>query len=370
MSAMSTPWDGHPAAIAGRLVAMRFALEAQRLDALLVTDLTNIRYLTGFTGTAGCLIVARDGATLFVDGRYSEQAEQQFTRGAVQITPRDILGGALAALQNTPSIRRLGFEPARLTYDQWARLTRRLERIEAVPSIDVVERLRGRKDAAEIAAIRRAIEITDLAYEDALTWITPGLLEAEVAARIEYFQRARGAERKESLTAVGSGPRSAQPHCIATGRRIGADEAVMLDIGCTVDGYNSDLTRTVFLGDPPEEFRTIYRIVGEAQTAAIEAIKPGRAGKEIHTAAHDYITRHGYGQWFPHGLGHSLGLNIHEGPRFSAGETATIEPGNVITVEPGIYLPGRFGVRTEDVILVTKDGCEVLSRADKTLTAL
>lgn len=144
----------------------------------------------------------------------------------------------------------------------------------------------------------------------------------------------------------------------------------MLDIGCSVDGYNSDLTRTLFLGSPPDEFRTIYRIVGEAQDAAVDAIKPGRTGGEIHAVAHDYISRHGFGQWFPHGLGHSLGLNIHEGPRFSATEAAPIEAGNVITVEPGVYLPGRYGVRTEDVIVVTQGGCDVLSRAGRTLTIL
>lgn len=355
--------------IAGRLVGVRFGLDAQRLDALLVTNRLNIRYLTGFTGTAGCLVVAPDRATLFVDGRYSEQAAQQFAEGAVQVTPRDILGGVLRTLRESP-IRRLGFEPAHLPYAQWMRVTRQLEGLEVVPSIEIVERLRSRKDDLEIAAIRRAVELTDRAYEDALTWIQPGTVETEVAARIEYFQVMRGAERKESLTAVGSGPRSAQPHCVAGARRLARDDAVMLDIGCTVDGYNSDLTRTLFLGSPPDEFRAIYRIVGEAQAAAIEAIKPGRTGKEIHAVALNYISRHGFGQWFPHGLGHSLGLNIHEGPRFSATEEAPIEAGNVITVEPGIYLPARYGVRTEDVILVTQRGCEVLSRAGRTLTTL
>lgn len=353
--------------IAGRHAAVRFALAAQRLDALLVTNLVNIRYLTGFTGSAGCLVVGQDSTTLFVDGRYSEQAEQQFTEGAVTTTPRDILAGVLDAFRDSLSVRRLGFEPQHLPHDQWTRVS---ARIDAVPSIDVVERLRGRKDAEEIAAIRQAVEITDLAYADALTWLKPGLLEAEVAGRIEFFQRAKGAERKESLTAVGSGPRSAQPHCIAGGRRIGQDEAVVLDIGCTVDGYHSDLTRTVSLGEPPEEFQTIHRIVGEAQAAAIEAIKPGRTGREIHAVAESHIERSGYGEWFPHGLGHSLGLNIHEGPRFSVSEAAPIETGNVITVEPGIYLAHRYGVRTEDVILVTTGGCEVLSRADRTLAVL
>ncbi len=353
-----------------RCETLRDRLAEQRFDALLVGNPVNIQYLSGFTGSAGYLVVKQDSAMLFVDGRYSEQAEQQFTGGRVTTTPRDILGGVLGTLRGDGAVARLAFEARHLPYDQWARVAKDLDRVEVTPSMDLVERLRGRKDVAEIAAIREAVTITDHAYEDLLQWLEPGLIESEVAARVEYFQRKQGAERKESLTAVGSGPRSSQPHCIAGTRRLGAGEAVMLDLGCVWNGYTSDLTRTFFLGTPPEEFRTIYRIVGEAQAAAIDAIRPGRPGREIHAVAHDYIARHGFGQWFPHGLGHSVGLNIHEGPRFSATETALIEPGNVITVEPGIYLSGRFGVRTEDVILVTEDGCEVLSHADRTLMTL
>lgn len=350
---------------AARISALRRILTDRRLDGIVINNLMNIRYLTGFTGSAGYLAVGLGDVTLYVDGRYTEQAEQQFQSGRVQTTPRDILGGVISSMGSGRG--RLGFESRHLPHDQWQRITQMLNGVEWTPTLDTVEGLRSRKDAEEVAALRRAIEITDRAYEDFLTWVRPGMSEFEVAARCEYFQRSQGADRKETRTAVGSGPRSSLPHCIAANRVLGSNEPVMLDIGCVVDGYTSDLTRTIFLGQPTEEFRTIYRIVGEAQALAIETIRPGQLGREVHAVAHEYLARHGYGDAFPHALGHSLGLNIHERPSFAQWETMTIEPGNVITVEPGIYLPGRFGVRTEDLILVTETGCEVLNRTDHAL---
>jgi Xaa-Pro aminopeptidase len=265
---------------------------------------------------------------------------------------------------------RLGFESRVLPHEQWRRLADTLSGgAELVGTLDVVERLRGRKDAQEVEAIRRAIAITDHAYQDFLTWVKPGLIESEVAARCEYFQRGQGAERKESRTAVGSGPRSSMPHCIAADRTLRANEPVMLDIGCTVDGYTSDLTRTVFLGSPPKEFETMYAAVGEAQRLAIAAIKPGVAARAVHEIARNHLIERGFPE-MPHSLGHSLGLNIHERPSFSAVETAKIEVGNVVTVEPGIYLTGKYGLRTEDVIVVTQNGCEVLSKQESALQVL
>jgi Xaa-Pro aminopeptidase len=353
-----------------RLGRMRQELAAAKLDAFITGTIMNMRYLTGFTGSAGYLVVAQDGATLFVDGRYTEQAESQFTAGQVRTTERDILAGAMRALTSGQAPARLGFESRVLPHEQWRRLADTLgSATELVPTQDVVERLRGRKDAQEVDAIRRAIAITDRAYQDFLTWVKPGMIESEVAARCEYFQRGQGAERKETRTAVGSGPRSSMPHCIAADRTLRANEPVMLDIGCTVDGYTSDLTRTVFLGTPPKEFEAMYAAVGEAQRLAIAAIKPGIAGRAVHEIARNHLIERGFPE-LPHSLGHSLGLNIHERPSFSAVETAAIEVGNVITVEPGIYLTGRYGLRTEDVIVVTQNGCEVLSKQESALQVL
>ena len=351
----------------GRLAMLRGALTAQRLDAALIGTLTNIRYLAGFTGSAGYLIVGHQDATLYVDGRYTEQATEQFTGGRAITTVRDILGGVLDSLKSTVRAgARLGFEAAALPYDQWQRAADGLSGVDLVPTARLVETLRARKDAAEVDAIRRAVAITDRAYEDLLTWIKPGMKESEVAARCEYFQRMHGGDRKETRTSVGSGPRSAMPHCIATDRVIGPNEPVMLDLGCLVDGYTSDLTRTVWLGKPPADFEAMYRAVGEAQQLAIDAVKPGVAGRGIDEIARNHLVRGGFPD-LPHSLGHSLGLNIHERPSFSAVETAAIEVGNVITVEPGIYLTGRYGVRTEDIIVVTPDGCEVLSAQEHVL---
>jgi Xaa-Pro aminopeptidase len=353
-----------------RLGRLRQTLAASRLDAFITGNMMNMRYLTGFTGSAGYFVLTDDAATLYVDGRYTEQAESQFPAGAVRTTERDILAGAMRALTAGSPPARLGFESRTLPHEQWRRLADTVGgATELVPTLDVVEGLRGRKDSQEVEAIRRAIEITDRAYEDFLTWVKPGMVESEVAARCEYFQRSQGADRKETRTAVGSGPRSAMPHCIAADRTLQKGEPVMLDIGCTVDGYTSDLTRTVFLGAPPKEFEAMYAAVGEAQRLAIAAIRPGIAGREIHEIARRHLIERGFPE-MPHSLGHSLGLNIHERPSFSSTEAAQIEVGNVITVEPGIYLSGRYGLRTEDVIVVTPTGCEVLSHQERALQVL
>jgi Xaa-Pro aminopeptidase len=355
------------AAPTARLTSIRQALASQRLDAALIGAMTNIRYLTGFTGSTGYLVVNHHDATLYVDGRYTEQASEQFAGGSVKTTLRDILAGVLEALKGAlRSGMRLGFEASALPYDQWRRISDGLTGIDLVATARLVEALRARKDAAEVAAIRQAVNITDRSYEDLLTWIKPGMKESEVAARNEYFQRMHGGDRKETKTAVGSGPRSAMPHCIATDRVIGPNEPVMLDLGCLVDGYTSDLTRTVWLGKPPAEFEAMYQAVGEAQRKAIDAIRPGVTGSVIHEIARQHLLKAGFPD-LPHSLGHSLGLNIHERPSFSAVETAAIEAGNVITVEPGIYLGGRYGVRTEDIIVVTATGCEVLSKQERAL---
>jgi Xaa-Pro aminopeptidase len=230
--------------------------------------------------------------------------------------------------------------------------------------------LRYVKDEAEVAAIRRAIEIADAAYSDFTQWVKPGMLEREVAARLEFFQRNMGGARKESETIVASGPRTAMPHGVATEREILANEPVMIDIGIVVDGYTSDLTRTIHLGSPPAEFEKIYQIVLDAQTKAEEGIRLGMTGREVDAIARQHITDKGYGEYFGHMLGHSVGLQIHERPNFSPAEDVKIEPGMVVTVEPGIYLPGKFGVRIEDIVLITDDGCEVLTRSPHELKVI
>jgi Xaa-Pro aminopeptidase len=339
---------------------------AARVDGLLIGQMVNVRYLTGFTGSAGVLVVTGADATLYVDGRYAEQAQHQSQGATAQTTTRDILGGVLRIVKG--KFRRLGFEGHALPYEAWKRISDAVAGTEVTPTSNLVEGLRAKKDAEEVAAIGRAARISDDVYADCLEWIRPGMREREVAGRIEHEHRRRGADRKDTQTAVGSGPRSAMPHCIASDRIIETNEPVMLDIGGLIDGYTSDLTRTIFLGTAvPEEFRRIHDAVDGALRLVIERARPGMTGRQVHEIAHAHLRTAGYGDYFPHALGHSLGLAIHERPQFSAFEDAVIEPGNVITVEPGVYLPGKFGVRTEDLVLVTDQGCELLNGAERAL---
>lgn len=352
-----------------RLSRLQEKLIKEGVEAFLVNNLKNIRYLVDFTGTTGYLVVKPEGAILFVDPRYAEQARKQATAATTQVTVRDVLKDVLKYLRETRP-ESCAFESTRLTQAEFARIESALPEVNLVSSSSWVENMRAVKDAGEMKALWRALEIADAAYKDFLQWIGPGMSEREVAGRLEYFQRLQGADRKPSETVVASGPRTALPHGIATNREIQQGEPVMIDIGIVVDGYTSDLTRTVYLGQPPAEFEKIYRIVLDAQARAIKGIKPGKTGRQIDAIAREYIVSQGFGDYFCHALGHSLGLEIHERPQFSMAEESSIDPGMVITVEPGIYLPDRFGVRTEDTIVVTEDGAEVMTRSPLDLQVL
>lgn len=349
-----------------RVSRLQDQLNANQLDAILIGNLKNIQYLTGFRGTTGYLLISADSVTLYVDGRYTLQAGQQAQGATIHETIRDVLAGVLEHIGQL-SLGRCGFEAGRLIYADYDRLRTTLPAVTWVPTLDMVEQLRARKDAAEIDAIRRAMLIADAAFHDFTQWIEPGMIERDVAARLEQFQRIQGGDRKPSETVVASGTRTSFAHGLASDRTIGTNEPVMIDIGIVIDGYTSDLTRTVFLGKPPDEFKKIYQIVLDAQARAIEGLRPGMLGREIDALARQYIDEQGYGAYFGHGLGHSLGLEIHEKPVLSTLGAVPIEPGMVVTVEPGIYLPGRYGVRTEDVVVVTDTGCEVLTTSEHEL---
>lgn len=350
-----------------RLIGLQASLEKEDLEAFLVTHLKNIHYLIGFSGTAGAMVVTPEEATLYVDPRYTTQASQESIGAAVEETARDVFGDVLTSLGQRLH-RRLGFESARLSHADYTRLEAALGADALVPSNDLVERLRSVKDSLEIGAIRRAVEIADAAFDDFCSWISPGMSEIEVAARLEFFQRNQGGDRKPSETVVASGPRTGLIHGKASHRQINAGEAVMIDIGIVVDGYTSDLTRTVHLGSPPARFEEIYQLVYEAQARAEAELRPGMSGKAIDALAREMIEAQGLGQNFGHALGHSLGLEIHERPHFSITDETIIEPGMVLTVEPGVYMPSQFGVRIEDVVLVTKEGCEILTQCSRDLT--
>ena len=359
---------------AGRLSRVRSALGENDLDSLLVTHLPNIHYLCGFTGSAAALLVANRGAVLFTDGRYSAQAKEEVTGARIVIASKSPLvtaAGWLATNKERRSSTLVGIEPDSITAGMRDRLAGMLKgkaRLRSAPPL--VERARMVKDAAEILRIRRAVELGAGLFRIACKKIRPGVTEIEVAAAMEYEARRAGAESMSFPTILASGARSAIVHGRASGARIPRRGFVVCDFGVILAGYCSDRTRTVHLGQPSGEARRLYEAVLEAQQAAIAAVRPGATAAEVDGAARRALRKRKLARYFTHSTGHGLGLEIHEAPRLAEGQTQKLEPGMVITIEPGGYVPGKWGVRIEDVVVVTPSGCEVLTPTDKELVII
>jgi len=359
---------------AGRLSRLRSALGENDLDSLLVTHLPNIHYLCGFTGSAAALLVANRGVILFTDGRYSAQAKEEVTGARIVIASKSPLvtaAGWLATNKERRSSTLVGIEPESITAGMRDRLAGMLKgkaRLRSAPPL--VERARMVKDAAEILRIRRAVELGAGLFRIACKKIRPGVTEVEAAAAMEYEARRAGAEGMSFPTILASGARSAIVHGRASGARIPRRGFVVCDFGVILAGYCSDRTRTVHLGRPSGEARRLYEAVLEAQQAAIAAVRPGATAAEVDGAARRALRKRKLAQYFTHSTGHGLGLEIHEAPRLAEGQTQQLEPGMVITIEPGAYLPGKWGVRIEDVVVVTPSGCEVLTPTDKELVII
>jgi Xaa-Pro aminopeptidase len=352
-----------------RLSRLRQRMRSAGLDALLVSSPSDVRYLTGFTGSNALVIVRRRSLTLVTDTRYALQSSIE-ARGIGRIISRDSLAEAAATARALDSLKVVGFEAQHVTYAQYRQLRRLFPRIEFRSTADIVEDVATVKDRAEVRAIRRAVAITDTVFSELLPLLKPGLTELDIAAEISYRQRRHGAAQDSFEPIVASGDRGALPHGRATDRRIRKGELVTMDFGCVVDGYCSDLTRTVAVGRPAQEQRQAYAIVLEAQAAAIDAARPGMLGRDLDTVARIYIGRAGYGKYFNHSLGHGIGLRIHERPRISVASRDRLRQGNVITIEPGVYVPGRWGLRIEDDVLITASGCTVLTASPKHLIIL
>jgi Xaa-Pro aminopeptidase len=336
-------------------------LEADGLGALLVTHLPNIRYLTGFSGSAGLLLVRPDAAALITDFRYAVQAPAEIgTAAVVEIDQKSVwdrLGRLLAA--DPPAA--LGIESQALTVRDAERIGA-LTRARLVPTTDLVERLRAVKSPEEVAAIRAAADLAQAALAETLPTVRAGLSELEIAAALEGALRRRGSEWHPFPTIVASGPRAALPHARTSPRTVEAGEWVLLDFGAQVDGYCADLTRTVVVGARADERqRTIYELVRTAQRRALDHLRAGLTGREADALARDVIAARGFGDAFGHSLGHGLGLEVHEGPRLAPTADAVLPLHAVVTVEPGIYLPGWGGVRLEDDVHLGADGAELLS---------
>lgn len=354
--------------MSSRLAKLRKALDEQELEAMLITRPENQRYLSGFTGGEGALLITQRQALLLTDFRYFEQVAEE----APDFELAKVEGKASLALKHTLKdlgIKTMGFEGTHLPYSQhreWRYATRGTK---WVATETVVETIRMIKDEGELAKIRHAVAVADEACDHIRQFIKKGMSEKQLAWELEVQMRTRGADGIAFDLIVASGPNGAKPHAVLSDRKIKKREPIVLDMGARVDGYCSDLTRTMCVGKPGKKLREIFDIVLRAQLAAEEQAKAGMTGKEVDAIARTIIAEAGHAEHFGHGLGHGVGLAVHEGPAVSLRGTAPLQPGMVFTVEPGIYLTEWGGVRIEDLVLMTEDGVQVLSAASKQLPA-
>lgn len=346
---------------ADRVVAR---LGEREVDALLVTDLVNIRYLTGFTGTSAMVVLGPDTRRFITDFRYVERASAEVSGFDQERAPLEFAEALKEGWPEGPV--RLGFEDQHVSVSQHARLRELLpDRIELVRAGGLVEAERAVKEPAEIEAIRVAAGLVDDIYAWLFETGIVGRTEREVALALEEEMRRRGARGPSFPSIVASAEHGALPHAEPRDVEIAPGVLVTLDLGAEVDGYCSDCTRTWTTGEIDGDLAAIYELVLRAQEAALGAVRAGPTGREVDAVARDLITAEGHGEHFGHGLGHGVGLQVHEGPRLARSATEPLVAGNVVTVEPGVYLPGRGGVRIEDLVVVTEDGCDVLSATSK-----
>ena len=347
-----------------RLNKVYSRLRQRGLDGLLVSLPANISYLTEFLSRDAYLLVSEKGNIYFTDSRYTEEAAS-FLKGKFKL--KECNGSVfkrIAEVSSALKLKRLGFEERYLPFAEYSKIKEILcGRLELIPVHDIVEDGRLVKDSGEIKKIKQATRITGLAFEHIKKYIARGVKEIEVAAEFEHFIRYHGCNASAFDIIVASGPNSSQPHHLSGQRMLKENEPVLIDFGVDYQGYKSDLTRVLFLGKIKVLVRKVYDIVRKAQELAIKRVGPGAEIAAIDKVAREYIGSKGYAGYFTHNLGHGFGLEVHEDPRISGNEAAALKPGMVFTIEPGVYLPGRFGIRIEDMILVTNKGCEVLSGA-------
>ena len=349
-----------------RLKKLRERMAAAHLDGLLIVNPANRRYLSGFTGTTAWLFITRERAQIVTDGRYWERAEKECPdfelvrvppAQGYEITLRTLLGSHRG---------RIGFEARTVTVDQFDSIMEKVTSVEWVQADEVVQGLREHKEEEEIAAIRRAAALTDAAMAHAVSLLRPGVREAELAWEIEKYMREHGAEGVAFPPLVAFGPNSAQPHAETGDTRLELEMAVCIDMGARVDGYCADLTRSFWFGDsPPEAYLRAWQAVREAQISALMLLRPGEACRLVDAAARDALRSHGLADAFTHSLGHGVGLEVHEAPGLNRRSTHVLASGSVVTVEPGVYLSGRWGIRLEELAVVWDNGPEVLSRAPR-----
>jgi Xaa-Pro aminopeptidase len=344
------------------------AAKSAGVDGMLVTHLPDVRYLSGFTGSNAALVLAGGRAVLFTDGRYTGQAKTEAVGTKVVIAAKPAVAAACEWME-AAKVRRCGFDAAHTTVAGLESMRKavagKVRRGMFVAVGPLVARMREVKDAGEIAKLRSAARVGCELFDGMLSYLEPGLTEVEVAATLEYAARLAGAEGMSFETIVASGKRSALPHGRATAAKLPKRGFVTLDFGVILDGYSSDMTRTVHMGKAMPGERDVYDSVLEAQEAAVAAVAPGVTAGEVDEAARSVLRRVRLDKYFSHSTGHGVGLEIHEGPRLAAKQKQVLEQGMVITIEPGVYMPGRFGLRIEDMVLVTAKGGEVMTPSVK-----
>ena len=343
-------------------------LSKYNIDALLVTNMFNVRYLANFTGTTGLVVITKDEAYFVTDFRYTEQAAEE-AKGFTIVKNEGPIFEEVAKIVQEDKIENLGFEQENITYAVYNQINDIIT-CELVPVTGLVEKLREVKTEDEINIIKEAINITEKAYDYILGFVKPGKTEIEVANELDFYMRNEGATSVSFDTIVASGVRSAMPHGVASDKVIEEGDMVTIDFGCYYKGYVSDMTRTFAVGDPGEQMKEIYEIVYQANKKVNEVAKAGMTGAELDAIARDYIAEKGYGPQFGHTLGHGIGLEVHEGPSLSFRNEDKLVVNNIVTNEPGIYVPGLGGVRIEDDLVIKEDGAEILMTTPKELIIL
>jgi Xaa-Pro aminopeptidase len=347
-----------------RLNKISAQLRQRGLDGLLVSLPANISYLTGFLSRDSYLLVAEKESIYFTDSRYTEEVKAHLKD---KIALKECNGSVFERIAQASldlGLKKLGFEERYLAFGEFTKIKGYLNtRLKLIPTHSIIEDKRQVKEPGEIARLKQATRITALAFKHIKKFVTPGVKEIEVGAEFERFIRYHGCNSSAFEVIVASGPNSSQPHYLTGQRRLKDNEPVLIDFGVDYQGYKSDLTRVLFLGKIKVLVRRVYDIVRKAQELAIKRIRPGAEMAAIDKVAREYIASKGYAGYFTHNLGHGLGLEVHEQPRISGNEASAVKPGMVFTIEPGVYLPGKFGIRIEDMVLVTHKGCEVLSGA-------
>ena len=350
-----------------RVQAFLDKMQEKELDGIIINNLKNVYYLTGFWGSNGTVFISRDRQILVTDARYIIAAKQEVT-GFEIFAERDELA-TIAKIAKDMGLSRIGFEDE-ISVSYYHRMQGAFEGLELVPQTQFVEALRMIKDETEIATIRKACSISDQAFHDALEFIKPGKTEIEIANFLDFRMRELGAAGLSFDTILASGINSSKPHAHPMHKPVELGEAITMDFGCLYEHYVSDMTRTIYLGHVSDEQAEIYNTVLKANQALIDQARDGLGFRDFDKIPRDIIMEAGYGQYFTHGIGHGIGLDIHEEPYFSQTSTEVIKSGMVLTDEPGIYIEGKYGVRIEDDILITDTGCELLTLAPKELIVI